>query len=236
MNVSNFFNLLFILIVLGLIVYAIFFLYHRLFLNYQERVDLKVLLIEKQTPEGQVITVPGEFGSKKMFESVELDQTDPKKKTFNMVIKPIFQSLSFNLISLNSKNEVVSNQQYRIHTNQTTYRFSVPIPKDAVAVVPVYNQSNNEPYLERNLYSLRHTDVFVYAVFQAISIGMAMNLIVRGIANFYAIIPTTCPLCRLSWTQNLLYFGWIIGILTFFIMYPITKRVYAKYLSGGLAL
>ena len=227
---------LFQVLILSLLIVAIFRFYNRTFLNYQERVDVKLLLIEQTGQDGNKLIFPADFGSNKMFEKIELDQTNPKEKKFNMVIKAGFKRLSFNLICLSYKNAVLSNQGYQVQPQLASLPFSVKLPKNTVHVVPVLNQIDDEPLIEKNLYSLTQADVFVYSAFQAFSIGLAVNLIIRLVSNFYFMFPSTCPLCRLNLIESLLFIGWVVGILSFGMIFLMAKRVYAKYISAGLNL
>ena len=227
---------LFQVFILSLLIIAIFRFYHRTFLNYQERVDVKLLLVEQTGKDGEKLVFPSDFGSNKMFDKIELDQTNPKDKKFNMVIKAGFKRISFNLICLSAKNTVLSNQGYEVNPQLASLPCSVRLPKNTNTVVPVLNQIDDEPLIEKNLYSLTQADIFVYSVFQAFSIGLAINLIIRLISNFYFMFPTTCPLCRLALIESLLFIGWVVGIFSFVMIFLMARRVYAKYISAGLNL
>jgi hypothetical protein len=222
------FSMLFALLMIGVMLYAMNIYLPRVFLNFRK--TLNPLMIQFPLVKEKGISHLTSFGASVVFTQMNLDLSEPKMPKLQVKLKPEIKRVHIECLCFDEKAKFISVLPYQIIAEEET---AITLPKKTTHVIPVITKSDDS-FFEWNTYLLPRRQFLSFASTESIAIGLLIHYLIQFISFFYQTFTATCPLCQFDNQSSLQALSWGVGGLTFIVIMIVGQARLNQYMYGGL--
>lgn len=214
------------LISVGAIVYAMGWIWRKVFLNVTQ--EINDLVIDPKRPEHVGVSHGQRFGAHLAFDQFDIDLSQSNRKQLTLTLKHHVQAAIMDVIVFGKKLKRLGVFRYQLQGHDP---LTIRLPNETVEVIPVMHRINDQAYAW-NVYTIEATRLWAFSLVQAVSLIFLMRQTINVFYYFYQASPSSCPLCQLNYYPILQSATWWIGLIAWVIIHLVTMKVFATYRYG----
>jgi len=220
-------EMLFAFIMIGICIYLATHYLPKFLLNFRKR--LNPMMIDLSLVKEKGVSHLGLFGASRAFDQIDLDLSEMKQPHLQVKLKPTFKKVYVEYLCFDKNGNFLSVLLYLVALHDSTM---ILLPQHTTHVIPVVAMIDDLVY-DWNTYLLPKWKFLSFALLESIVIGYIIHYLIQFIYSFYRTFSSTCPLCQFG-NENLLQFlTWIIGSLSFIVIFIFGQPRFNQYLYGG---
>jgi hypothetical protein len=221
------FQMLFALIMIGVLLYIMSQFLPKVFLNFRK--TLNPMMIDLVLVKDKGVSHLSAFGASRAFDQMDLDLSESKEPKLQVKLKPELSKVYIELLCFNQQGTYTSVLVYQVVGGEETL---IHLPKNTTHVIPVVTMIDDAMF-EWNTYLLPKRQFLSFAATESITIGLLIHYLIQFVYFFYQTFTETCPECQFGNQPLLEILTWVIGSLSFIAINLLGRSRFSQYMYGG---